>query len=153
MTTPPTFSGYDPLREPIRTFFEDLETFFAIKGIAAARRPEILDTLIRDPAKEAYDAAAAAGAHDGADAAAEYLARKNWLIARFHGDDEQRIMRNAIREMAQGISESPRQYYGRVVTAVRQGGYPEAARPVLVESAFIQAFTKSYPTTSNRCLT
>lgn len=52
-----TYDGTDPIRHPIREFFQELETFFEAKGTATARKHSLLDKLIRNPAKMEYDAA------------------------------------------------------------------------------------------------
>ena len=98
-----TYNGTDPIGSPIRDFFQELETYFEAKGIAVVCKHSLLDKLIRDPAKLEYDAAIGrAGAGNIANppiignpagqlqvAEDRYTNRKNWLIARFHGVEEQ----------------------------------------------------------------
>jgi hypothetical protein len=132
-----TYDGTDPIGSPIRDFFQELETYFEAKGTAVARKHSLLDKLIRDPAKLEYEAAIGrAGAGNIANppvvgtpaeqlqlAEDRYTNCKNWLIARFHGAEEQEAIRDAISAMVQGLNESPRLFYSRVAVAVGQAGY------------------------------
>src|SRR5690349_4545558 len=67
MTTigqPPIFTG-DQRSLPIHTFFLKLERWFAINNIGKVRWSSILDNVIEDPAKHAYDAAVLQGVAPG----------------------------------------------------------------------------------------
>jgi len=144
---PPMFSGRDPLGEPIHDFFEKLELYFAIKNTPLDRRWAILDALIKEPAKRAYDIAITnpginmpiQGDENAQNQAhtARYAGRKNWLLAQYHTAREQRVLRTVVGAMKQNLSESPRAFYNRLAIAAYKAGYAEAAIPAVLESAFL----------------
>src|SRR5690349_18926775 len=92
-----TYDGTDTIGFPIRTFFQELETYFEAKVTPISRKHSLLDKLIRDPAKMDYDNAIGAvnGIPNPVIAGTDeekiqlfedrYTNRKNWLIARYHG--------------------------------------------------------------------
>jgi hypothetical protein len=116
MAYPPQYFGFDPIEEPIHDFFRNFEIYCNVKNVSLENRSQLLDSLIGDPAKLAYDQAIINGDPDGienpvipAPAApdalpaaialadrniraayqARYDNRKTWLINRFHGPEEQ----------------------------------------------------------------
>jgi len=57
MQAPPLFNGFDPIDKPIEEFLQAYKRYIAINHIAQDRWADILDTLIEQPAKTAYNAA------------------------------------------------------------------------------------------------
>ena len=57
MQQPLIFDGFDPIGCPVQAFLKELERYFVINNIADARWTFILDTLVKDPALTAYNAA------------------------------------------------------------------------------------------------
>ena len=117
----------NPINKLIRQFFKDLETYFKAKGIAIIRKHSLLDKLVRYPAKLAYDAAIGVAivnpVIEGNDAVRLQLAedrytnRKNWLIERYHGPQQQEAIRDAMTTMMQFPDENPAMFYARIATA------------------------------------
>ncbi len=146
-----TWNGTDTIGKPIQKFFEKLEQWFESKNTLTARRWVILDTRIERPAKHDYDAAILAGGIVNTpypDQAADvggilrtdnerYVNRKNWLINRYHGEMEQEAIKDAITNMRQGETESPKNFYSRVAIMVEDAGYPDAVRPHQTQSTWL----------------
>src|SRR3954462_3341893 len=131
------FTGQDPLNHSIRVFFQEFGAFVDTHGIPNARVYHLLDNVIRSPAKEPYDVALADNrqmAFPNAPAAgapalewetyhSELIRiRKEWLIANFQGEDQQKSIRWAISRMIQRRDESPRTFYNRINTALASAG-------------------------------
>src|SRR4051812_45720377 len=136
----------------IEEFFVKLERWFLINDTKAHRWPGILDTNIDFPAKTNYDNALNQGvapgivnvanaplAAPGVDEAAQriasnaqntawraqYMNRRNWLMATHHGVFEQDQIKEEIPNMQQKLDELPSHFYGRIYKAVEDAGYPQ----------------------------
>ncbi len=112
--TCPIFTGQDPLNHSIHVFFQDFGAFMDTHGIPFNRIYCLLDNVIWSPAKELYDVALADNrvmAFPNAPAAGAPALEwdtyhseltsicKDWLIANFQGEEQQRSICWAISHM------------------------------------------------------
>ena len=130
MQQPPIFDGFDPLTRPIDKFITELQRYFVINNMVPGRWTFILDTLIEEPARTAYEAAIAANiiradVPNLVDAALaqelmdRYNARIEWLEETYHDQDHQDLAKDILEGMFQGMNESPQLFYGRIATQVK----------------------------------
>src|SRR5215213_10296233 len=127
MSIPEIFYGVDNLLRPIHHFFQQLEIHFECKGIPHSRRYPILVALLGDPALQEFTAAVADGTIANPNIPAEpalaeaahlarYVARKEWLINRYHGVEEQAAIRAELSSTKMELGESPSTFYARIAT-------------------------------------
>jgi hypothetical protein len=65
MSYPPQYFGFDPIEESIHDFFRNFEIYCNVKNVSLENRYRLLDALIGEPAKLAYDQAILDGAPNG----------------------------------------------------------------------------------------
>jgi hypothetical protein len=165
----PQYFGFDPIEESIHDFFRTFEIYCNVKNISLENRPTLLDSLIGEPAKLAYDQAIVNGAPNGIenpiipappapDAAAaaaalannairnayqnRYTNRKNWLINHFHGAEEQLAVREVMNNMFMATGESPKQFYIRISAQARKSGLPANAIDTIAEFTWMKGLPK-----------
>ena len=124
MQAPPLFNGFDLIDKPIKEFLQAYKRYIAINHITQDRWADILDTLIKQPAKTAYDAAL--GGHGiaadrdlaGMDEAAtavefqnHFHHHQNWLRDTYNGQEQQDVAKDVLKQMCQGIHETPQIFY------------------------------------------
>src|SRR4051812_23128283 len=163
------YFGYDPIEESIHKFFRAFEIYCNVKNISVEHRPTLLDSLIGEPTKLAYDQAILDGGPNGIvnpvipppaaqDAAAaavaqaelnihnayrdHYVNRKNWLINHFHGAEEQLAVREVINSMSMVSGESPKQFYIQIGAQVRKSGLPADAIETITEFTWMKGLPK-----------
>src|SRR5436305_277438 len=107
MQQPPIFDGFDPLARPIDKFVTELQRYFVINNIVPGRWTFILDTLIEDPARTAYEAAIAAhviradipnlaDANLAQELMDRYHARITWLENTYNDQDQQDLAKDIL---------------------------------------------------------
>ena len=146
----PDFYGTNLFKQPVSRFISDVRKYLAIKNIPVAQWWVILDELIQEPACTKYEAAKvglnpeimhpADGADDEAQLAVDqtrFTNHVNWLLLHFHGQEVQNDLKATLPEMQQGPRDSPREFYHKVVIAVREAGYGAAMRPEKVEEIWM----------------
>src|SRR5215210_3546125 len=165
----PQYFGIDPIEESIHEFFRAFEIYCNVKNVSVEHRPTLLDLLIGDPAKLAYDQAIINGGPDGivnpnilppaapdaqpaavaqADLAIHnahrdrYNNRKNWLINHFHGTEEQLAVREVMNSMFMVAGESPKQFYIRIAAQARKSGLPVDAIETITEFTWMKGLPK-----------
>ena len=151
MQAPPLFNGFDPIDKPIEEFLQAYKRYIAINHIAQNRWADILDTLIEQPAKTAYDAAlggngiAADADLAGMDEAAtavefqnRFHHRRNWLRETYNGQEQQDIAKDVLEQMCQGIHETPQIFYQRIIGQVRCSGYNAAIMHIIAKQIFMK---------------
>ena len=149
MQQPPIFDGFDPLARPVEKFTNELQRYFVINNIVPARWPFILDTLIEEPARTAYEAAIAGGiiradVPNLVDAALvqelrdRYEARIEWLEETYHDQDSQDLAKDILEGMVQGMNESPQLFYGRITTQIKRARYDAAVTAVVAKQIFMK---------------
>src|SRR3954466_11534366 len=137
MMLPRPYDGTNSLQYPIHQFFQQLNTYIQAKGIPPNRQCGLLDSLIIEPASIPYQdaltadppiiaqpaipaqpgldapAAAAANAWQAIETAYRTLFtnRKNWLIARYHGPNEQAAIRANLESLRMRPNESPQEFF------------------------------------------
>src|SRR5213080_3553051 len=149
MAPPPTFNGIDPLTQKAPTFVQKATQYLNVNVEDQGRWPTIFISLLEGPARDAYNLAlgtAALPAFDPPDDPAarqqaghdRYVVLSTWLIDRFFGAAEQEAIRQALFAMAQDRNESPRQFFGRVSTAVQEANYAQPLRADMTADIWIR---------------
>ena len=152
----PSYYGY--LSESVYDFLEELDSYFVVSAIAAARWRIILGTQLKGPAKYLYKEATAV---DGAitlqvlaarpvtDATTnpvtygavpddeQYEIHKQWVIGTFHDDNAKRRIKEQLMNIRQGSHEQPRDFYNRIVHLVQIAGLTNENSHYMVELAFM----------------
>jgi hypothetical protein len=151
MQAPPVFNGFDPMNQPISKFLQEFRRYVAIHNINQARWADILDTLIDEPARTAYEAAKGGnGIREDEDLGmmavgplaaefrARYDARRTWLQNTYNGQEQQDRAKDILEEMYQGINETPEIFYNRIIAQVHRAGYAAAMMPVMARQFFMK---------------
>ena len=120
----PTFYGYT--KEYVREFIDDLESYFAAKGIVNTRWIGIVATQLRGPAREAYrQSVANQGANDlggiiaaavaalGNGPAAPLVAQthwectRDWLEGRYFTEQKRESIKEQLFNMKMSVNQCP----------------------------------------------
>jgi len=157
MPSTPTFDGRDPINNSIHTFFEELESIMEWKSITVGHKKSLLLTCLRSRAKEAYERAITNEEieHNNnpgnpaellEQAITNYENSKAWLLATYHGPEQQAVMREALLQMKQEKKESPLAFYNRVVFITGKSGFPIALQLILVIQTWKAGLDKTIAT-------
>ena len=169
MAYPLQYFGFDPIKESIYDFFHSFEIYCNIKNVSVENRSILLDSLIGEPVKLAYDQVIIDGAPQGientvipapaapdaaaaAEAAADraihnayqnhYTNRKTWLINHFHGIKEQLVVREIMNNIFMITGESPKQFYIWISAQARKSGLPADAIDTIAEFTWMKGLPK-----------
>jgi hypothetical protein len=140
----PTFYGYS--HESVHEFDDELKSYFASKDINANRWVRILKTQLRGPARIKHATAEANGGEIHAAIAALgvnpadhviYNTHLAWLRNTFHNEEVQQRIKDELLRIKQGASESPRDFYTRILHLIEVANLPEATREYTAEICFM----------------
>ena len=148
----PLYYGFDPTKEHIHLFLSAFEQFVIVERVDTANTITLLRRALMEPASAIFEAALVPGTVGGC--AQEnvvgnaqeqdiirlrnYEACKTWLHQRFFGEEEQENLRNAITEMRQRATESPRKFYSHIVIEIVRAGYDQEQQNRETERVFRQ---------------
>ena len=141
----PTFSGTTS-EESVKTYIEQLTLYCASKSFNDAAKAALIKASVIGPAGAAATAATPVPAAQGGGAGVNidtttpvtlWTSTIQWLEAIYHNDTVQQMYKDQLSSMYQGLTESPNAFYTRIRHLVDLGGYADALKDQISETAFI----------------